>query len=269
MDDPLSDRQRREREYYNQYSAKHSDLTTTFDPVDGHERRPWNSYWFVYETVRSHFRDKQQRLLDFGCGSGVASARYARIGYRVYGFDISDNNVALAAERARKYRFDDRTHFEVQAAENLGYEDDFFDVVAGIDIVHHVDVEPAMRQVYRVLKPGGLAVFREWIEVPVFEPIRNSALVRRFFPKDMSLEEHRTHDERKLHSGDVAIIRNVFGNCEQARFCILSRLRKVLPVRNPEKPSRLEMLDRRLMQVFPPLKQFGGEVVFVLRKAAS
>ena len=82
----------------------------------------------------------------------------------------------------------------------------------------------------------------------------------------MSFEDHRTHDERKLHDGDVAIMHKVFGNCEQARFCIFSRLRKLLPVRNPGKPSRLEMLDRRLMQVIPPLKRFGGEVVFMLRK---
>jgi len=266
MDSELTDRQRREREFYEQYSSEHSDLTTTFDPVAGEERRPWNSYWYVYEQVRELYNGNGARLLDFGCGSGVASTRYASLGYEVHGFDISHNNVRLSRERAGKYGFDDRTHFEVQIAERLTYPDNHFDVVAGIDIVHHIEIEPAMREVRRVLKPGGVGIFREWIEVPMFETLRNSALVRKFFPKEMSFEDHRTHDERKLNAEDVATIRRVFPDCHQARFCIFSRLRRVLPIRNYHKASRLEMIDRTLIRLCPSFSHFGGEVVFVVRK---
>jgi 2-polyprenyl-3-methyl-5-hydroxy-6-metoxy-1,4-benzoquinol methylase len=269
MDSELTDRQRREREFYEQYSSEHADLTTTFDPVAGDERRPWNSYWYVYDQVRSLCNGGGRRLLDFGCGSGVASTRYASLGYEVHGFDICRNNVHLAQRRAERYGFADRTNFEVQIAENLDYPDDHFHVVAGIDIIHHVEIEPAMREVRRVLKPGGVGLFREWIEVPVFESVRNTALVRRFFPKEMSFEGHRTHDERKLNTGDVATIRRVFPGCRQVRFCIFSRLRRVLPIRDYSRPSRLERLDRALMRACPPLSRFGGEVVFVVRKSTG
>jgi len=266
MGSELTDRQRREREFYEQYSSEHSDLTTTFGPVGGDERRPWNSYWFVYEQVRALRESGAARLLDFGCGSGVASTRYASLGYEVHGFDISDNNVRLSQARADKYGFGNQTHFEVRIAEHLEYPDNHFDVVAGIDIIHHVEIGPAMREVHRVLKPGGVGVFREWIEVPVFEALRNTAVVRKFFPKEMSFEDHRTHDERKLNADDVAVIRGIFGDCRLVRFCIFSRLRRVLPIRNYNKASRLEMLDRTLIRLCPPLSHFGGEVVFVLRK---
>jgi len=266
MDSGLTDRQRREQEFYEEYSAAHAELTTSFDPIEGRERRPWNSYWFVYQRVRELYNHNGQRLLDFGCGSGVASVRYARIGYEVHGFDISENNVTLCRERARKYELDGRTRFKTQTAERLEYPDAYFDIAAGIDILHHVDIPPAIREVHRVLKPGGVALFREWIEVPVFETVRNSALVRRFFPKGLSMEDHRTADERKLTAADVAAIKSVFADCELHRFCIFSRLRRVLPIRDPGKPSRLEMIDRALIRLCPATARFGGEVVLVLKK---
>ena len=40
MDSGLTDRQRREQEFYEEYSAAHAELTTSFDPVEGPERRP-------------------------------------------------------------------------------------------------------------------------------------------------------------------------------------------------------------------------------------
>ena len=90
----LTERQQREREYYDQYALRDEVGEVTYDPVVGSERRPWNSYWFTYRTIADLHRDPGQKLLDVGCGDGVSAVRYAKVGYDVYGFDISENNVA-------------------------------------------------------------------------------------------------------------------------------------------------------------------------------
>jgi len=269
MDTPtqnLTPRQQREREFYRDYSARHKEEPVNFDPVLGHEKRPWNSYWRLYQVVQDAYRDPSQRLLDFGCGLGTASMCHARIGYRVSGFDVCDENIVECRRKAEHYGVADRTDFSIQAAEALAYPDDTFDVVAGFDILHHVEVEPALREARRVLKPGGIAVFREFLEVPAFDTLRNSRLGRWLVSKEPSVTEHRTEDEEKLTSAQMEIVHDVFPDNELIRFNLLARANKFLPSLRPGRPSRIEMLDQAIFRWVPPTRQFGGDVVMVLRK---
>ncbi|MEM7434222.1 MAG: class I SAM-dependent methyltransferase [Myxococcota bacterium] len=269
MDTPapnLTPRQQREREFYRDYSARHSDEEVNFDPVLGEERRPWNSYWRLYQVVQDAYESPSQRLLDFGCGLGNASMCHARIGYRVSGFDVCDENIVACRRRAERYGVADRTDFSIQAAESLAYPDDTFDVVAGFDILHHVEVEPALREARRVLKPGGIAVFREFLEVPGFDAFRNSAVGRWLVPKETSLSEHRTEDEEKLTREQMEIVRNVFPDSELIRFNLVSRVKKFLPNPHPERPSRIEKLDQSIFRRLPFTRQFGGDALMILRK---
>ena len=52
----LTERQRREREYYEEYSMLSAPAEVCFDPVAGNERRPWNPYWSLCESVAARFR---------------------------------------------------------------------------------------------------------------------------------------------------------------------------------------------------------------------
>lgn len=262
----LTARQEREREFYSQYSEKHRDEAVVFDPVLGHERRPWNSYWRLYQVVQNAFRDPSQRLLDFGCGMGNASMCYAHIGYQVSGFDVCEENLEECRRKAQRYDFASRTDFSVQAAEDLSYPDHSFDVVAGLDILHHVEVDAALRQAHRVLKPGGIAVFREFVEVPVFDALRNSPLGTRLVSNEPSLDEHRTEDEHKLNREQMGMVTSVFPNAEVIRFNLLARVRRFIPNKHPERPSRIERLDQLLFRALPFTRRFGGDVVMVLHK---
>ena len=98
-------------------------------------------------------------MLDFGCGNGVASLRFAKIGYDVYGFDISPNNIRIAKNLAQRYGLDDRIHFSVQRAEELSYPPDFFDIIVGFDILHHLEIEQVANECSRILKKDGIALF--------------------------------------------------------------------------------------------------------------
>jgi ubiquinone/menaquinone biosynthesis C-methylase UbiE len=262
----LTERQKREKEYYDQY-ANSFDLEqkVDFSPVESVQQRPWNSYWSVYHIAAETFRPNQ-KLLDFGSGPGDNALRFAKIGYQVEGFDISESNVAVSKKLFSKYEMSSYGNFQVSSAEVLPYADNSFDFIAGVDILHHVDIAQAVKECLRVLKPGGQAVFREPLEVPFLDWIRNSKLVKRFAPKDKSFELHITEDERKLNSRDIAIIKEAFPDVEIKRFFFLARFDKFYRKGSDPHPSMLEKLDHFLFKVIPPLKYLGGVVIFVLKK---
>ncbi len=225
----LSDRQKREKEYYDQFAElKPPDVQIDFSPVTGETERPWNSYWNLYQRVREAKPLRASRLLDFGCGAGDNSIRLSHLGYEVFGFDISQNNIKIADELAKIHQIEKKVHFSVQVAEHMDYEDNYFDVVVGIDILHHVELKSSMKEILRVMKPGGIAIFREPIESPLFDPIRNLDIVKKFVPNTSSFERHITDDEKKLSKNDLLLIQSMTSNFEITYFNIFSRLNRFM-----------------------------------------
>ena len=259
-------RQRREVAFYRRYAPTQQVESIDFAPVQGRERRPWNPYWYVYEYVRARQVGCRQRLLDFGCGIGVAALRFAYLGFHVDAFDLSRDNLDIGRRLAKKYDLTDRCTFAEMAAEQLDYPDDTFDVIVGIDILHHVEIPRAVAEAQRVLKPGGVAVFKEHVEVPVFDKVRNTALVRTLVPRDVSIEHHITEDERKLTGDDLAVIQSAFGRVEIKRFTVLSRLDRLIPRCNTAMRGRIQQLDHHLMRTCPPLARLGGTAVLICHK---
>lgn len=260
----LSQRQESERQYHEEW-LKQTPLpeTITFDPVLGHERRPWNSYWAAVRPVVDFYKgNEEQRLLDLGCGCGVWSIRYARIGYRVDGIDVCESLIRHAGKLAGKYGYEGRMAFSVQAAEALCFEDESFDVVVGMDILHHVEVKPVINEVWRVLRKGGLAVFRECTEAFILERIRHTWLVENVICSEPSFERYITPHERPLSKSDLKEIRDRFSDSHVQRFDLLSRLGVVVPVLK----SSLQKVDYYLLRAVPFLKAFGSGAVLVLRK---
>ena len=261
----LTERQQREREYYEEFRKLHPVEEVNLKPILGEERRPWNDYWYVYQVLQDEFRSSEQRALDFGCGPGDSSILLAKIGYNVTGFDISSENVRNAQALAAKYGCADRTDFSIQAAESLNYPDSSFDVVCGIDILHHIEIEQAVMEAQRVLKPGGLAVFKEWVEAPLFDKLRESRLMLHLFPREASLENHITHDERKLNTAEVEFIKGAFREAHLQRFHLMMRLSRLVG-NSFSVATGLSKIDQRMMSLFPFTRPYAGSVVFVLRK---
>jgi 2-polyprenyl-3-methyl-5-hydroxy-6-metoxy-1,4-benzoquinol methylase len=264
----LTERQQRERDYYEEFSRLNPPVEVCFAPVLGTERRPWNPYWFLCESVAGCFRSPGQRLLDFGCGPGIYSTIFGKAGYEVIGFDISPNNIAIARQLAERYGLSETVHFTADVAEDVKFPNDYFDVVVGIDILHHVDIAHSVKECMRVLKPGGAAFFKEPVEAAVFERLRNSAFGRWLLPKNKSLERHITEDERKLTSHDLQTIAALCSEMSVKRFRLFSRLdafNKNLATNG--RPSPIEKFDERVFQLLPFMQALGGDVVICLKKA--
>lgn len=262
----LTQRQIRELEFYQEFSERNALSEVCFDSILGNETRPWNSYWRVAEIAREHFRSESQKLLDFGCGPGESAVLFSRIGYEVFGFDLSPNNISIAECLARKYGVEGRTHFSVSVAEKLDYPAESFDVVVGTDILHHVDIARALAETLRVLKKGGLAIFHEPIRAPLFDRLRETTIGTWLFPRAASLDHHITEDERKLTNSDLDIIKTFDANFSAQRFLLFSRLDRFIRDPNSKRPSFIEKLDFKLFKLLPFLKNYGGIAVIVLRK---
>jgi SAM-dependent methyltransferase len=111
-----------------------------------------------------------KRVLDFGCGSGENTLLLARRGARVTGVDISGALLALAKRRLAVNGLPGAAAFAVGSAHALPVRSGSIDLVFGIAVLHHVELDAAAAEVRRVLAPAGRAIFQE--------PVRDSALLR-------------------------------------------------------------------------------------------
>lgn len=94
-----------------------------------------------------------KKVLDVGCGTGRLIGDLLREGADVYGVDVSERMVEIAA---KKYS---RAHLQVADAYSLPFDDESFDVVvAAFLIVHLKRPEDFFAEAYRILKEGGVLV---------------------------------------------------------------------------------------------------------------
>jgi len=102
------------------------------------------------------------KVLDAGTGPGTLAREIARNQPRlqVYGIDLSEDMIRLAREHAKREQLEERVHFEVGNVAHLPYPDHYFDLVVSTISMHHwYELEQPLRDLYRVLRPGG----RLWI----------------------------------------------------------------------------------------------------------
>ncbi len=103
-------------------------------------------------------------VLDLGCGAGLDLYFYAQaVGEKgkVYGLDISEDMVNKA-KRNMEAAGIKNAEIKCGHSDSLGFQDNFFDVVASNGIYNlSPDKEAVMKEVFRALKPGGRTVFCE------------------------------------------------------------------------------------------------------------
>jgi ubiquinone/menaquinone biosynthesis C-methylase UbiE len=114
-------------------------------------------FWFVgrgalVERMLDRFADPGGRLLDVGCGSGRSTERLARGRPLAIGLDLlRDGLVRLRARSSSASPVQGR-------AEQLPIRDGGVDIVLLLDVLEHTDDGLVLREVHRVLRPGGAVI---------------------------------------------------------------------------------------------------------------
>src|SRR5579864_3695523 len=114
------------------------------------------SHRAIIKRVRAWLGDRQPRILDVGCGTGVFAARIRQSlpNAQVWGVDLVSGMLSKGAERWRRHS----GHIiPVQGdSERLPFATSAFDVVTCANSFHHYPHQDrAIAEMHRVLRPGG------------------------------------------------------------------------------------------------------------------
>jgi SAM-dependent methyltransferase len=123
--------------------------------------------------------DKERgRFLDAGCGPGVLLSLIlqAKPEWIGHGIDISASCRDYAAKLVQRKGVDDRARLDVGDIRDLPYDDEEFDLVVAVEVLEHVpDSEVGMRELLRVLNPGGLGILALPVDLPARVHLRDFA----------------------------------------------------------------------------------------------
>ena len=96
-------------------------------------------------------------VLELGCGAGYFTQELARSGADIVAIDVSPELLEIARTNCSS----PNVQYQIQNAYALSYSEAVFDSVVGSSVLHHLEIEEALRDIYRVLKPMGTIYFTE------------------------------------------------------------------------------------------------------------
>ena len=115
--------------------------------------------YFPYLKESAEFKyHRNEKVLEVGVGMGTDLIEYSKNGSKVFGIDLGPDQIQLSKEmfETLDLPFED---LKVASVENLPYEENFFDLVYSFGVIHHTpNINDAVKEIYRVLKPGGRAI---------------------------------------------------------------------------------------------------------------
>ena len=245
---------------------------TTGGRIQSHNERPaavWSSGGKDYDQISRGIADsiehcvlrlnpqEGERILDLSTGTGWTSRVVARRGARVIGVDISASLIELARRRLQLNGVGG-ARFVVGSAHDLPLRTGSVDIVLGIAILHHLDLESTAREIHRVLKTGGRAIFQE--------PVRDSRLLRAL----RKCVPYRAPDispfERPLTSPELRRFSRSFASSTIRAFSLpfVNAAQAIVPLRRYLNSAY--RYDYELLTRMPKLTVFSGIRVLQLTK---
>ena len=129
--------------------------------------------WMIFPFARFH-ESTEKTVLDIGVGLGADHQQFAQAGAQLTGIDLTER--AVDHTRCRLQAFGLHSDLSTGDAENLAFSDESFDVVYSWGVLHHSpDTGKAVREVFRVLRWGGVArimIYHKWSMVGLMLWIR-------------------------------------------------------------------------------------------------
>jgi ubiquinone/menaquinone biosynthesis C-methylase UbiE len=168
-------------------------LRTGKGPMDGWVARGYDrgvqaGLREVFAALVSDLLDEMasaRRALDAGCGPGQFTILTAERlpSLEIWGIDLAPTMIELARAHAAESPARERLHFEVADVTRLPFPDAHFDaVLSSGSIKHWPDAQAGLRELHRVLAPGGLAFIGEMNRLaPPDAVARHRKLIRHWF----------------------------------------------------------------------------------------
>lgn len=184
-----------------------------------------------------------KRIMELGSGSGWFAVFLAQQGAReVIGYEISPRMVQVGERRANLAGFSNQIEFRRQPVEDMPVEDVGFDLIVGISVLHHVDLDSCKETIRRCLKPDGKCIF--------IEPLGQSRLTRFARERVFSRFFSTSDDEEPLTFADIEAMSDMF-SVRHLEFQILGGLARIVGDDLADR-FQLNRLDNFL------LSRFGG-----------
>jgi len=137
------------------YSRKKPETLEWFNEL---EFQRYSVYYpCIKENVEFEYHSGE-KVLEIGVGIGTDLVNYAKNGAIVSGIDLTEEAIRMTKKnlklRGLKYE-----SLQIADAENLPFKDSSFDLVVSLGVLHHTpNMDKAIKEVYRVLKPHGKAI---------------------------------------------------------------------------------------------------------------
>jgi ubiquinone/menaquinone biosynthesis C-methylase UbiE len=256
----MEKRKLEEIEFHNKREIDRNTLTE-----DEYQRKYSNKK--VYQISESSFKyleeilinlSKDKICLDYCCGLGNTSLNLYKYGAKkVYGIDIAEKEVETAKKSIKLAGYDDSGIF-VGDAEQTNFEDDQFDLIVCIGVLHHLDVNKAFKELHRILKPGGSVV--------AFEALGYNPIIQAY----RKLTPHLRTDWEKDHiltNKELGIALKYFSNVKVKYFHLLNLILFPFTKSFFFKPALkfLTSIDRVILKI-PYLRLMAWQMVFTLKK---
>ena len=185
-------------------------------------------------------------VIDLECGSGLHTVILAKLGAQVISIDRSDSNIEMAAHRLRNHAIGNRATLIQARGSSLPAPDACADRVLCHSILKQADPIVTARQIRRVLKPGGSAIFHE-----VMDPHFGTTRPAHTLPRDY------------LRKVSRAV--GVPGRCKE--FWLMTGLLRSAGIEPSSPVGRItQRLDAMLFRTFPFARSLASVVVWEARK---
>jgi len=209
------------------------------------------------ETTAGNFRKDTTVFLDYGCGAGLYLIRQASMIKKGIGIDISEALINQAVTEMKAANAEN-LEFLVMDAMNTSFENDYFDIIHGHAILHHMDLTKSLEEIKRILKDDGKAFF--------VEPLDTNYIIKMYRKITPSA---RTADERPFEKKDIKLIKQLFPGTKIKYYFCLSLL--AVPFRKQKKLFEkmlkiLFFLDEILLNEHSPFKWLAWSCAIVLKK---
>ena len=213
-------------------------------------------------AIRKLLPKRMEKFADIGGGYGRLANEYLKRAHKVYLFDYSKTELAQAKEI-----YGDKIETKAGDIYKLPFKDNELDGLIMVRVTHHLkDMKKAMSELYRVLKPGGVAVVEVANKRTIPKIVRFATRRSKVNPFDKKVANYKEIGENGFYNYHPKYVEEIFQKTGFKTERVLSvsnfrskTLKKVFGTNN------LVKMEKSAQQLLAPIR-FAPSIYYKLRK---